>query len=106
MPSCVGLNALDTPPVFRTSFTFTGRRQKVGRSFARLTLGTVALAAPITFPVSGPVLRGAFAGETATATAVLDLGLTDLATACAAPGGLTSFSFTGVMGSSGLDVYP
>ena len=107
LPSCLGLATPAVTPITlksATKFTNTtaGKTKTIAKSAAVLTLGTASLGPPSSFPASGAVLKGAFLGQNAVATSVLDLDAAGLAAACSATGGLTTLSFTGVQGTSTL----
>jgi hypothetical protein len=107
LPSCSALTGPSAnPTVLNATVKFTNGGKTLTSSKALLTVGAAVvnlMDLSVTFPASGPVKGGAFKGQTATATAVLDGLAGDLATLCAG-GTSTTFSFTGVHGDSTLDI--
>jgi hypothetical protein len=107
LPSCLGLATPPaTPTTLKTTVKFTnsssGKPKAIAKSTGVATLGTPTVGATVSFATSGPVSKGAFAGQNVSAIAILDLDVQGLLAACNAPGGLTKLSFTGVQGASML----
>lgn len=107
LPSCLGLaTPATTPTTLKTTVKFTnsdsGKPKAIAKSTGVLTLGTPTVGLTIDFETSGTVSKGAFAGQTLRAFALLDLGIGDFIAACDSPAGMTTLSFTGVQGDSML----
>lgn len=107
-PSCVGLSMPPaTPTTLKAAVKFTnsdsGKAKSVTKSSGVLTLGAADTGPPISFDTNGTVAKGAFLGQAVDVHAVLDLDAGQLATACSAPGGLTTLTFTGAHGPSTFD---
>jgi hypothetical protein len=110
LPSCAGLSTPpSTPTAIKTTVTYTAtgptKPIKVSKSTAILTLGTPTVGSTVSFTVNGTASKGAFLSEAVDVSAILDLDQLGLITACTAPGGLTTLSFTGVKGPSSISIH-